>query len=105
MRGRAKNAPQRESRAQRRIGQVRSLLTQQANVNYSEPRRFNMTPLHHALETGGSISTVNLLLRARADPNAPMSTGQMPLQMALQRFMGIPPTTIRMLVCYKARRA
>jgi len=76
-----------------------SLLSQRANINYTDPRRLQMTPLHHALEAGGSISTVNLLLKARADPNARTATGQMPLLMAVQRFMGVPPTTIRMLVC------
>lgn len=82
--------------------QARQLLQQRADVNYVEAAPTKRTPLLHALEVGGRIDAVNLLLKAKANVNAVMSRGKTALHLAIQQYLNLPPLVIRMLLCHKA---
>lgn len=53
----------RESFAER--GEVRELIQRRADVNFQEGTPYLRTPLHLAVESGGSVDEVGHLLQAR----------------------------------------
>jgi len=84
------------------ISEARLSLQQRADANFVDMGPSRMTPLHHALEVGGNIDAVNLLLMARANVNAGTATQETPLHLAVQHYMTVPPLVIRMLLCNNA---
>lgn len=77
-------------------------ILQSADVNCAEGSPHFRTPLHHALEAGANIDTINMLLEARSDANAAMAGGKTVLHLAIQQYQQIPPLAIRMLLCAHA---
>lgn len=84
------------------VTELKTALNQRADVNELEDGHRMMSPLHCALECGGSVDAVNLLLKSRALVNAAMVGGETPLHIAMQRYMDVPPLVIRMLFCHQA---
>jgi ankyrin repeat protein len=80
---------------------VRQLVVQKADANHVENHPSRRTPLQHALEVGGDIDTVNLLLQAKSDPNVVMASGMTAVHHAIEQYMHVPPIVIRMLLCAK----
>jgi len=84
------------------VAEVRSILQQQADVNFVDQDAQARTPLHHALESGGNIDIVNALIQARAHVNAASQQGSTPLHYAIQQYSSLSPTILRMLLCARA---
>mmetsp|Transcript_115270 Transcript_115270/g.372502 ORF Transcript_115270/g.372502 Transcript_115270/m.372502 type:complete len:661 (-) Transcript_115270:217-2199(-) len=87
---------------QNNISEVHLAVQQRADVNCVESAPHMRMPLHHALEAGGNVEAVNLLLEAEANVNGAMARGKTPLHFAIQQYMNLPPVVIRMLLCAKA---
>jgi len=84
------------------LTEVRSILQQQADVNFIEQHAQAKTPLYRALESGGNIDIVNALMQARAHVNAASQQGRTPLHFAIQQYSSLSPTILRMLLCGRA---
>jgi len=84
------------------IGEAKIALQQNADVNCVDTAPHFRTPLHHALEAGGNVAAVHLLLEARANVNAATATGKTALHIAIQDYASIPPLVLRMLLTWKA---
>ncbi|CAE7560949.1 unnamed protein product [Symbiodinium natans] len=81
---------------------VTELLKQRADVNFQEGSPYLRSPLHLAVENGGTVDEVGLLLQAAANVNAVMAHGKTPLHVAIQQYRKIPTVAIGMLLCSKA---
>ena len=82
---------------------VKELLKQRADVNFQEGTPYLRTPLHLAVESGGTVDEVGHLLQAAANVNAVMAQGKTPLHVAIQQYQRIPTVAIGMLLCSKAK--
>lgn len=83
-------------------GRVRQLLAQKAEVNHRESNPSLRTPLQHALEAGGDIHMVSLLLQANSEVNIAMQNGRTVCHYAIEQYMTIPSIVVRMLICATA---
>ncbi|CAJ1371503.1 unnamed protein product [Effrenium voratum] len=83
--------------------QVKELLKQRADVNFQEGTPYLRTPLHLAVENGGTVDEIGHLLQAAANVNAVMAQGKTPLHVAVQQYRKIPTVAIGMLLCSKAK--
>lgn len=84
------------------VQEVRLALQHKADPNLAEPAPSLRTPLHLALEVGGKVEIVNLLLQAKSNVNAVMLRGKTPLHFAIQQYQTLPPVVLRMLLSSKA---
>lgn len=87
------------------VAEARLALQAKADVNYAEASPSCKTPLHIALEAGGNIDAVYLLLQAQSNVNAcvrGVAQGATPLHYAIQQYLNLPPLVIRMLLSARA---
>lgn len=82
---------------------VKELLKQRADVNFQEGTPYLRTPLHLAVESGGTVEEVGYLLQAAANVNAVMAQGKTPLHVAIQQYQRIPTVAVGMLLCSNAK--
>jgi len=86
-----------------KLAEAQQLLTAKADANYIEAGGNRMCALHYAVNLGyNSIDAVDLLFKARANPNALTVSRQTPLHLAIGNCATIPSLVFRMLLCHKA---
>jgi len=78
------------------------LLRQGADVVRPLPGPRRHTLLHAALEAGGRVDMVSLLLQAKCEVDALAADGKTPLHLAISQHAGLPPMAMRLLLSARA---